>query len=149
MSVLMIDTLICEAVTTFEQINWHWGELETETVSHTLVEHVRLVSEGCVLAQVLSDHLHPLQLQPLQLLRKTRRKRKRGGGEHVSHGEISAGTNIKPLRQEANCCNCRKNWSKIKKAAKQASFTPLHQHDGMESTPTPTSRPPCRPGSSC
>ena len=37
--------------------------------THTLVEHVRLVSERGVLTQVLSDHLHPLHLQPLQLLR--------------------------------------------------------------------------------
>lgn len=46
-------------------------------VSHTLVEHVRLVPEGRVLAQVLPDHLDPLQLQPLQLLRDTRRRRRR------------------------------------------------------------------------
>lgn len=36
--------------------------------THTLVEHVRLVPQLCVLTQVLPDHLHPLHLQPLQLL---------------------------------------------------------------------------------
>ena len=37
--------------------------------THALVEHVRLVPQLRVLAKVLPYHLHPLHLQPLQLLR--------------------------------------------------------------------------------
>lgn len=36
--------------------------------TYTLVEHICLMSKGGVLTQVLSDHLHPLHLQPLQFL---------------------------------------------------------------------------------
>lgn len=39
-----------------------------EVAAYALVEHVRLVPQGGVLAQVLANHLHPLHLQPLQLL---------------------------------------------------------------------------------
>lgn len=36
--------------------------LAREQGTHTLVEHVCLVPQLCVLAQMLSDHLHPLHL---------------------------------------------------------------------------------------
>ena len=43
----------------------------TEAAStHALFEHVRLVPQRGVLAQVLLDHLHPLHLQTLQLLQR-------------------------------------------------------------------------------
>lgn len=38
--------------------------------THALVEHVCLVPQLRVLAQMLPDHLHPLHLQPLQLLHR-------------------------------------------------------------------------------
>lgn len=46
--------------------------------THALVEHVCLVPQLCVLAQVLPDHLYPLHLQPLQLLRRRRDQRALG-----------------------------------------------------------------------
>lgn len=48
--------------------------------THALVEHVRLMPQLCVLAQMLSDHLHPLHLQPFQLLR---RKERPEAAEHI------------------------------------------------------------------
>lgn len=48
-----------------------WSLLRSKTSTYTLIEHVCLVPEGGVLAQMLSDHLHPLHLQPLQLLWRT------------------------------------------------------------------------------
>ena len=44
------------------------GRLRRRELSYTLVEHVCLVAEGCVLTQMLSDHLYSLHLQALQLL---------------------------------------------------------------------------------
>lgn len=48
-------------------LNWF---ANSDVVTHTLVEHVCLMSQGGVLTQLLSDHLHPLHLQPLELLRR-------------------------------------------------------------------------------
>lgn len=69
-SALFIRLWVSEAVTIFSQKIWYWEIVNfysenPESVSYTLVKHVCLISEGCVLAEVLSDHLHPLQLQPL------------------------------------------------------------------------------------
>ena len=48
------------------------GRLRRRELSYTLVEHVCLVAEGCVLIQMLSDHLYSLHLQALQLLLRPR-----------------------------------------------------------------------------
>lgn len=47
--------------------------------THALVEHVRLVPQLRVLAQMLPDHLHPLHLQPFQLLQRRKPAETSGG----------------------------------------------------------------------
>lgn len=56
--------------------------------THALVEHVCLMPQLCVLAQMLSDHLHPLHLQPFQLLQ--RKKRRPEAPEHIPPGRCQA-----------------------------------------------------------
>lgn len=42
--------------------------------THALVKHVCLMAQLCVLTQMLSDHLHPLHLQPFQLLQRKKKR---------------------------------------------------------------------------
>lgn len=53
-------------------------------LTYTLVKHVCLVPQGGVLTQMLSYHLHPLYLQPLQLLMDRMDWRERGFRWHDS-----------------------------------------------------------------
>lgn len=87
--------IICHCRTYIRHSHMSW------TCTHTLVEHVCLVPKRGVLTQVLSDHLHPLHLQPLQLLRR-RRRRKNSVSTPESHFNLSTPIGITGLAKI--CC---------------------------------------------
>ena len=71
--------------------------------THALVEHVRLVPQLRVLAKVLPYHLHPLHLQPLQLLAR-RKPTETSGGCPFNLGTFPLHGSLTILEAKHRCC---------------------------------------------